>query len=97
MATQTGEQLTDDEEDVNCFHRQTEIPKLAILSVRSMTHIVGRALSPGTFCTFTAKLESGFHDNLGSETASCTVGAEGMSELCSGTLSCPEAYHISQY
>ena len=47
---------------------------------RSMTHIVGEALPSGTACTFTANLESGYGDDLGSVTDSCTVGAEGMSE-----------------
>ena len=80
ITIQTGEELTDENEEVKCFHKNGGIPSLSLTRVRSMTHIVGRTLPPGTPCTFTADLESGYNDNLGSVTANCAVGGNGMSE-----------------
>ena len=81
IITQTGEELTDRDEEVKCFHKNRGIPSLSQIQLRSMTHIVGRTLPPGTPCTFTAYLESGFGDFFGSVMANCTVhvGAEGTS------------------
>ena len=89
MATQTEEELTDRNEDVKCFHRNKGIPRFDQTRLRSMTHIVGRELPPGTLCTFTADLENYYTDPIGSVTANCIVEADGMSEACSGTHSPP--------
>lgn len=48
-----------------------------------MTHVIGKELTPGTECQFTADVLSRFEDHLETLTASCIVEGNIILTICS--------------